>query len=340
MRGRPVLLPDAVELGRRARTQVRLIALRESPNDASKWGWFYAALPNERCSSRRWSTTMDKIHIGEPIAQAAIEMWNETAGFRIARTLCPIYAEGVHRPEPVGTATLIRVDELVFLVSAAHVLDDVGTGPRYFGGSDRIKPLPAITFRSPLPDSGRREDDLVDVGYWVLDPGQAHGIPSADTLRLDQLDLTQASNIGNDAQYYLSGYPASRQPRRLTGDELEVKPLQFLTDEAAGDVYEAVGTDRIDHVIVDFDKDDFYSGFEKRFGPDLFGVSGGVIWRLTGSPEVQPQSPLLTAIVTSWRRAEPRSVIGTRMHLWLQHASSNFPAQFERELQHLRIMRA
>lgn len=280
-------------------------------------------------------TTMARIHVGEPAAQIAIEQWNETAGFRIARTLCPIYREGIHRPEPVGTATLIRVDDLVFLVSAAHVLDDVGTGARYFGATDQIEPLPAMTFRSPLPSSGRREDDPVDVGYWVLDPVQARGIPSADTLRLSQLDLSHPSRINPKAQYYLSGYPASRQPRRLTDDEFEVKPLNFLTDEASVTTYEIVGRDRNTHVIVDFDKDDFYSGFEKRIGPDLFGVSGGVIWRLSGSANVQPQAPLLAGIVTSWRRNEPGSVIGTRMHLWVQHASSNFPAQFRRELQHL-----
>jgi hypothetical protein len=278
---------------------------------------------------------MNRIHIGESAAQTAIEKWNETAGFRIARTLCPIYVEGIHRPEPVGTATLIRVDDLVFLLSAAHVLDDVGTGPRYFGAPEKIKPLPAITFRSPLPPSGRRDDDLVDVGCWVLDPGQARGIPSADTLRLDQLDLVRPPRIDADAQYYLSGYPASRQPRRQSGDEFEVKPLKFLTNEVSHDVYETVGRDRNSHLLVDFDKDDFYNGFEKRLGPDLFGVSGGVIWRLTGSANVQPQAPVLTAIVTSWRRSEPRSVIGTRMPLWLQHASANFPAQFQRELQHL-----
>lgn len=264
-------------------------------------------------------------------ASAAMELWHETVGERLLRPLCPIYSESAHRPEPVGSGFLVRVDELIFLVSAAHVVDDVGKGPRYFGAGEQILPLPAVTFTTPLPPSGRRADDLVDIGYWILDPAMTKLISSADTLRVDQLDLVDASDIALGSTYYLTGYPESRQPRRLQGDQFIAKPLHFVTEELGTSAYSYLRRSRNDYLLVDYSKTNFFSGLHKQTGPDLYGVSGGSIWRLSGSIHVQPQRPVLTGVVTAWRLKTPQCVIASRIRLWLEHASANFPSQFRND---------
>src|SRR5438445_5379809 len=100
--------------------------------------------------------------------QQATELWVETVGPRLLRVLCPIYKEGIHRPDPVGSGLLIRVDELIFLVTAAHVIEDLGRGPQYFGAAEQTMPLPSVKVTTPLPPGATRDDDPIDIGYWIL----------------------------------------------------------------------------------------------------------------------------------------------------------------------------
>ena len=272
--------------------------------------------------------------------QRAVELWTEIVAPRLLRVLCPLYREGIHRPDPVGTGVLIRVDELVFLVSAAHVIDDIGRGPRYFGAADQTIPLPAFTMTSPIPAHGTRDDDQVDIGYWVLDPKTAALLSSADTLCLADLDMHDPGDIARDADYFLNGYPESRQPRKMLSGEVEAHTIAFMTKEVSHAEYETARRDRREHLLVGYSKDDFYSGGAKRRGPDLQGVSGGAIWRLSGSSDAIYDKPVLAAFATRWRQAEPKCVVGTRALEWAKHAAAAFPSQFKREMSRLTRSRA
>lgn len=263
--------------------------------------------------------------------QTSADKWADTIGRRLLRVLCPIYSESVHRPEPVGTAILVRVDDLVFLTTAAHVIEDVGRGARYFGAAEQLIPLPAFTIRNPLPPNGTRDQDRIDLGSWVLDPATASILSSADTLRLSDLDWMEPEQVSRDARYFLNGYPESRQPRKLLNDEFEARPFSFITEEMSDEEYGAAGRRREEHLLVAFEKEGvFYRGKQKT-GPDLQGVSGGAIWRLSGSPGVDTARPVLSAIVIRWRQRDPKCVVGTRASVWARHTAAEFPEQFRRE---------
>lgn len=62
---------------------------------------------------------------------------------------------------------MVRVADLIFIVTDAHVLEDLGTGPRYVGVLDQWMPLPDLRFMSSAPSSGRDHDRL-DLGVWCL----------------------------------------------------------------------------------------------------------------------------------------------------------------------------
>lgn len=255
---------------------------------------------------------------------AAIERWKETVGARLGRALAPIYKESFTQPELIGSGILIGLADTVFLLSAAHVADRVKSGPHYFGTSRELLTLPSFRLSSPLPNSGSRDDDPVDLAYWLIDPLTRQRIRSGDHLHLRELDLVRVSEIAPETNHFLNGYPVSRQPRRFDGSELTAATLSFVTDEVTLADYAECGRDRETTVIVDYDKDDFYRHDVKLTGPDLHGVSGGAIWRLEG-PACDLQRPLLTGIATTWRRKSPKAVVGTRIHVWLRAIAKEFP---------------
>lgn len=263
------------------------------------------------------------------------QAWLSTVGKRLQRVLTPIYAQSPHRPEPIGTGVLIRVDDLILVATAAHVIDAVGSGARYFGLNGEVTALPEFSDRSPLPASGRREDDDIDLGFWVLAPGVAAKVVSADTLRLNDLDFANPEEIDRDAQYLLHGFPASRQPRRIRNGEFEASTLPFLTSELSDAAYAAAAKNREHHLMVNYSKDEVYREGERVTGSDLAGMSGGAIWRLSGTSDVRIGSPVLSAITVSWRRADPRAVVGTRITKWFVGAATHFPEKFRKEYERL-----
>jgi hypothetical protein len=261
---------------------------------------------------------------GDDARDGAINRWRDTVGARLLRVLAPIYKEGFNKPELIGTGVLIRLSDQVFLVSAAHVADQITRGPHYFGVAGRLINLPGFRITSPIPASGTREDDPIDLASWVLDPVTQRELASADALAVTDLDAVRPDDIPEGSQYFLNGYPYTRQPRRLEGDEWSAQTLAFITEERPSTEYGAVGRDRAGSVFVSYSKGNFFRYGEKRDGPDLQGVSGGAIWRL-GGPACSPQRPLLTAIATTWRRREPLGVVGTRIRVLLRQLSNEFP---------------
>lgn len=257
-----------------------------------------------------------------------MERLQQVVDNKLMRVICPLYRESTHRPEPVGTGIQIRVADLVLIATAAHVVEDLGSGPRYVGAGEEILPLPMLQFTSNLEASSHRDSDRLDLGCMVFDPATANRIPSADTIHLSQLDTVPLANIPEAAQYLFSGFPASRQPRKLFDGEFRAHSYSALASEWSADAYRDVQLDRRRNIFLRYDKSDMYRDATPVVGPDLPGISGGAIWRLSG-PNASLHEPLLSAVVISWRRsANPRGVVGTRIFEWIKLAAGTFPEAF------------
>ena len=270
----------------------------------------------------------------------AVEAWGAQIGERLHGVVSPLYREGIHRPDPVGSGVMIRVGELVFVVTAAHVLEDMGSGPRYLGALDELLPLPALQFTTRVPPGKTRDKDRLDVGCLLVDSHTAKRFKPADTLTLADLDIENPLSIEAEAFHFLLGYPESRQPRRLVGSEFEARTFPLLTNESSADEYRAIELERAKNLLVHFDKSDTYRSGEKITGPNMPGVSGAPIWRLTGTNGVNPGTPRLAAIAIAWRREPPLGVVGTRIVEWLRLAAQQFPAEFKAEAARLSTARA
>lgn len=254
----------------------------------------------------------------------AVGRWNSTVGERLLRSLSPIYKEGPRHPELIGSGVLLRVADLTCLITAAHVADQVKEAPHYFGAADLLIPLGGLKMTSPLQPGTTREEDRTDLAYWVLEPATAKLLSRADTLAPGDLDLDAQEGLPSGDQYFVNGYPVSRQPRRLKDGEFAALPFSFVTEEKPVESYEAIDLDRKQNLFVSFEKGDTFRDGDRVTGPDLFGVSGGALWRLSGG-KASLQEPKLAGVVVSWRRDSPTGIIATRVRLLAHAIASEFP---------------
>lgn len=247
---------------------------------------------------------------------------------QILPALTPLYNEagGAQHPKLVGSGVVVRGTRAAVLLTTAHVVDDLGTGPAYFGCGGVVVSLPRQRYTSPLPTSGMRDDDLVDLACFVLEPEHLAALGPTDALWPHQLELAPPTSDAYDA-LLVGGFPATRQPRRLSEviapdgtRELDYRaiPLQLLSEEHPRAAYEARGLDPRTHLLVRYNPKDFWRGDAPTIGPNLPGVSGGGVWRLPGFYRMPAIEPRLVGIVTDWLRgADLKGVRATRLMPWL-----------------------
>lgn len=260
--------------------------------------------------------------LSDPVA--AVEFWAKRKLPSISRPVTPLYREGPRHPVAIGSGLIIRAGQHLIIVTAAHVADALHGHPAYFAANDELHPLPRILFRSPMPPSGQREHDRVDLAFWVLEPTRHALVPSADSLDVSRLERTPCDDP--QAFYLVLGYPASRQPRRmLSNQEYASKAFPFITSECGDADYVSAALDRTNSLFLHYRKDDTFVRQEKQEGPDLFGVSGGPIFRISGEPNVRIFEPPVAAFAIAWRKGDPLGLVTTRASVLIDAIAHSIP---------------
>lgn len=244
----------------------------------------------------------------------AMGKWNDEVGSRLLESLTPIYKDGPRHPLLLGTGLVLRFGEVVCVLTAAHVADDIVSGAHYFGAGRELHGLGGLKLSSPLPLQGGREEDRVDLAFWVIEREVAAKLENVPAISLDDFDLILPGALDIDERFFVNGYPSTRQPRQMVENEYAAMSFAFITEELPVETYHECKLQRTHNLLIAFDKNDVFRGEEKIAGPDLFGVSGGAVWRLTGFG-TSLAKPKLAGIVISWMRGEHKAIVATRAHV-------------------------
>lgn len=253
--------------------------------------------------------------------QAAVNDWDARLGPTLSRPVVPVLCGPVGAATHVGTGVLLKAGDQVIFVTAAHV--PRSWNPNIIGIAGKLTQIPTLRL-TPIPPGLKPEDDLLDVGAGLLPAGDVQRLSPADAVPMERLDLSeQAYRLGN--QFYLIGFPVSRQPAAFVGHEWNVRPFKLIAEELPPEVYGAAQIDSRENLILDFDKQDVYRDGRLQTAPDLYGVSGGAIYRLDGG-SASRRKPLLAAIATTWhKRGKPPRIVATRISTIVRVLRAYFP---------------
>jgi len=243
---------------------------------------------------------------------------------RILQVTTPVFREYPSGTlESIGSAILLRVGDEALVLSAAHVLDHATeTSPLYIGSHDSGVLLQGRWFRTPLPESGQREDDRVDVGCARL---LAKAVDSFDhTCFLASAELAPHRILSPGDHVVLSGYPCTKQ--RWAGKlEREASLYAVIAECSPVEDYGTLGVDRSHAVVLGFDKRRVRTRHGPATAPDLWGVSGGGLWILRRPGPEQPPAPLLAGIAIEWHKTRRKRVVATRIEVLLYGIWGHWP---------------
>ena len=253
-------------------------------------------------------------YTGELVDEAAREILNYTPQlFRKYDNSQPI------RPEPWASAVLLKVDNICFLITAGHVLQENGNdiNPEDIGvmiGDTFYILNGELKFVNPTVN---KTNDRIDLAVWRLNNDVATELEKRyKFLEPSQIDIDH--NVSKEPRYLLVGFPVSRSKIKPATSTIRVAPFIFLTEESEKNYYKTLDFEEHSNIILDYRKAKIKS-FDTKLavqGPDTYGVSGSGLWYLPSLIVAEGQAvPFkLTGIMIEWR-SDKSAVVATRIHI-------------------------
>jgi hypothetical protein len=198
----------------------------------------------------------------------------------LRRSVVPVYgyAPELQETRLIGSGTLFRVADQSFLVTAAHVLEDMhrrypddGFGTADLWGAKKALSIQGRTFYDPASEN--------DVGLVELSEETVERLSAFEFLRLSAVDLDPSQPP--DGLHYLMGYPielSSRSRGAYTTDPF-VHSTTLLRPEPGR--FTNYNYDLQRHLLMEIDRNEAVNGVgEPANVPRSFeGMSGCPVWR-------------------------------------------------------------
>jgi len=230
--------------------------------------------------------------------------------------LVPVFSkiEISKRVVQIGTAIFCNIWNEPFLLTAAHVTDDLHNGTLLVPTRDGLQPIEGYMAHIDLPPELSRSKDSVDIAYYRLSTEfafllahQFKPFPQQRNQIIDSaLDLTVCS---------ASGYPASKSKKNADG-VFSSEIFSFRGAIADKDTYDRLDLSPDQAIIIQFSKKRAINPESmKTFAtPSLNGISGGGIFAWPAGRECSDDwsLPRLVGIVHTFKEREGL-IIGTTL---------------------------
>jgi hypothetical protein len=236
--------------------------------------------------------------------------------FELVPAVIALYKYGINSTVPylVGSAVLITVCNKYFLMTAAHVLDDLVDETILTPVEDTFMPLVGDTYSSPLPTSGLRLDDKIDAAVFLL-RGEIPDTLKRSALQLNHLDSSRSTSR---IDYYLvAGFP--HKSARIKNKSMTHELLQFVNIEVPIKRYTTLQYSPDSQILIEWHKR-WIDKHKITSARSLPGVSGGGIWQISVDGNSIKYIKLV-AIFTDYIR-QKSTLVGVRVkkHLELMSA--------------------
>ena len=189
-------------------------------------------------------------------------------------------------PKAVGSGVLLRFTHRYFLVTAAHIGDDIDNIFLLIDGEALT--IGGDVYNTPLPPSGKREDDKIDICICELDAGLRDLLLKKHTF-LELPDLSIDHKLVDHPIYLVVGYPSTKTKPVYGGKTIIYTSLTFMTKPFPDFMYDRFGFDPM--ITIPFEFDGVVKSTElpdPHLAPSLEGVSGCGVWcitKITSSPK-------------------------------------------------------
>ena len=227
-------------------------------------------------------------------------------------------------PRIIGSCMLVRVDGRNYVVTAAHITDELATDALYITGmvgAELVQVVGIVRSTAPPPE-GRRKDKI-DIAFWEIDDHKIDQLGQVSFIEESQISHNKAP-IKNRL-CLAAGYPYSRNKRNVNNATKTLKPslskyTAALTEDPV--IARDYGVSGHQHLFLKYHKYSETDTGEKQktFAP--VGLSGGPLIDLgnfsnTDRYMATSNSPGYIAGMTIERIDRHKVIVATRIQVIL-----------------------
>ena len=236
----------------------------------------------------------------------------------------PVYAtSGNGKPRHQGSAVLLRLGEIRFLISAGHVLETIREQELSASACGVISPITGEVTYVCGSDTECPDGDPVDIRVVRLAGPEWDSVPLSRFLHWDELDHDPP--VPKRHAFALIGFPHTKQRGTLKGTHITSQAYRILGMECPASAYAGVDVDPEINLLVGFEKRRTWGPKGMLTAPDLYGASGCGLWRFGRHIRDAVNPPRLAAIGVRWEaRGRVKHIAGTRIQLVLSGIADRY----------------
>lgn len=217
----------------------------------------------------------------------------------LSQHIVPLFVDGRGgKPQLVGSSFLVSSGTSSYLVSAAHVFDEIKSGHELFFYIEpkTIRKLSGNLRLTRMPRGKERNSDRLDVGVLKFEGPALPPYPKVQKYPLPISALIANALPREGKQYLLVGFPESKSRANSAARDLVSEPCGFRNISAPVSKYSELGVTPQEHIVLSFDvKRTVTPKKGVRAFPKPSGMSGSPIWLLYD--ENGPNDPARTPVV-------------------------------------------
>lgn len=221
--------------------------------------------------------------------------------YNLSQSIFPIiYYDDNRCANVAGSAFLVENNDVPFLLTAAHVLRDVGSKFQPFLLlHDKAIRLHEPAFMSPINKIDG--SDNIDVGCFPIQPNKTLATHLQEYKTISLQDYPYENHLEKEI-YFAYGFPWRSAKYNKSTREIWAPPIQYFADfvENLG-VYKKYKKSSEDHIIIKYNqKQIFDQNGKKKMPPKPHGVSGGPIFRALLNENNVCELVILEGLLTNW----------------------------------------
>jgi len=209
----------------------------------------------------------------------------------LSRHIVPLFIKGTNRPHLCGSGLLVSASTGAFLISAAHVFDEL----RFNEGFYYVDPKGVLKvtgqFRlTKIPKGKTREDDILDVGVLKLEGPGLPPYPAVDKYPLP-VDYILPNALPREGKTYLVvGFPSTQSRVNPVHRNIASRVYGFHNISHPIDKYGRIGVAPETHIAIIFERKGSVGPDGKpRWFPNPHGLSGSPVFLLYDHQELDDQ---------------------------------------------------
>lgn len=238
---------------------------------------------------------------------------------------CPIFIEEKGVPTLIATATLLKIQNAHFFLTASHVFQKYGDKPFYFcrnRGMCQLSGLGGMTRAST-------GNDLCDCAFIALDDRLASYIAELYAfLPIEYADVNSCTSW--NGAYEFSGFPWRKSKVNKQSGCINLALYGLRTCRVNDRLYHTFGISPLTHIAVEFDPQKMTNDTKMTVtASHPEGMSGGPVWSFlkigNDNDGCEQITKRLAGIATTYKR-DHRCLVAARISAILERIRIKFPA--------------